>query len=476
MKRRAFLGATASAAGLGLLGQLAASNAASSSEKKENGAMKAGFARVGITPPVGTTMMGFGSRDMDHGCEGVHDDVYVRALYLRQGSEEALIMGFDLCFLGREEADRYKGAIGRAIDLLPRQILMNASHNHVGPAVGTWYSAGYEAPDRLYLNDLERATLTAACQARDSIREVTLTAGATRSKLPMNRRRRNEEDGRIENRPNPDGYAYVKLPVCLLSDTKGEPVCLLFSISAHPSMMSGFQISAEYPGVAMRRLDERLGTTASLFLQGVGGDAKPSVIGRAENSYWQLGTWELLEEAGKMVADEVAACLEGGLKPVDPDLKAASVEMEWSFEKAPPRSEFESIVAGTKPEEREKNVRFMWASKVLERLDRGDILPTSVPLTAHGIKLGEGLRIVGIEGEAVAGWGKYIEGSFGSGVTFPLGYCDGTGLYLPTSEMLPEGGYEVISYWEYGFPAPLAPGMEDCVADALTRLRESGIT
>ena len=53
------------------------------------------------------------------------------------------------------------GAIGRVMDLLPRQILMNTSHNHVGPSVGTWYSAGYEMPDRLYLNDLERATVRA---------------------------------------------------------------------------------------------------------------------------------------------------------------------------------------------------------------------------------------------------------------------------------------------------------------------------
>lgn len=27
-------------------------------------------------------MTGFGSRDREHGCEGVHDDIYVRALYL----------------------------------------------------------------------------------------------------------------------------------------------------------------------------------------------------------------------------------------------------------------------------------------------------------------------------------------------------------------------------------------------------------
>ena len=435
--------------------------------------MKAGFARAKITPPVGTTMMGFGTRDMDHGCEGTHDDIYTRALFLEQGEERALIMGFDLCFLGREEADRYKGAIGRRLDLLPRQILLNTSHNHVSPAVGTWYSAGYEPPDRLYLNDLERATVSAACRAFEARQDVTMWAGVTRSALPMNRRRRNE-NGQIENRPNPEGLVYDKLPICLLKDREGRPVCLLFSISTHPSMMSGWQISGEYPGVAMRLLDDHLGAACSLFLQGVGGDSKPSVIGEGVDR-WRPGTWELMEEAGGMVARETLAALEKGLAQIEPDLRTASTEMEWPLEPPPARAEFEDTVAGTPAEQQAKNVRYRWARRQLELLDRYGALPSSVPLTAHGVTLGNGLRVLGIEGEAVAGWGHLIDEFYGGGITFPLGYTDGTGLYLPTSKMLPEGGYEVVSYWEYQLPSRLAPGMEEVVLKALGELRERGV-
>ena len=469
MKRRDFFKASA-AAGLSALGVGAT---AASVEPKGSQTMKAGFARVKITPPVGTTMMGFGTRDMDHGCEGVHDDVYVRALFIEHGGEQALIMGYDLCFLGREETDRYKGAIGRVMDLLPRQILMNTSHNHVGPSVGTWYSAGYEMPDRLYLNDLERATVRAACEAREAMREVTLSAGVTRSALPMNRRRKNE-NGQIENRPNPDKRPYDRLPLCLFNDRSGEPVCLLFSISTHPSMMSGWQISAEYPGATMRILDDHLGKPASLFVQGVAGDSKPSVIGRGVDR-WRPGTWELMDEAGAMVARETLGAIQQGLAAVEPSLRTASTEMVWALEATPPRAEFEAVVADTKPEDRAKSVRYMWAAKLLERLDRGDTLPASMTLTAHGVQLGKGLRILGIEGEAVGDWGYFLEDLYTGGVTFPLGYTDGQGLYLPTTAMLPEGGYEVVSYWEYGLPARLAPGMEDAVRKAVADLREQGI-
>jgi len=143
----------------------------------QGGPLRAGFAVEKITPPLGTRMMGFGSRDYQQGCQGVHDDIHVRALFIEHGGERALILAYDLCFIGREEADRFKGALGRELDLLPRQILMNASHNHVSPAVGTWYWAGYLPAERHYVDQLERATLRAARRARADVREVTMSSG-----------------------------------------------------------------------------------------------------------------------------------------------------------------------------------------------------------------------------------------------------------------------------------------------------------
>ncbi|HVF09887.1 MAG TPA: hypothetical protein VNA16_03745, partial [Abditibacteriaceae bacterium] len=58
---------------------------------------------------------------------------------------------------------------------------------------------------------------------------------------------------------------------------------------------------------------------------------------------------------------------------------------------------------------------------------------------------------------------------------FPLGYTDGTQLYLVTSTQIDEGGYEVESYTEYGFPAPLAKGTEAILQQTLAQLREQGI-
>ena len=440
--------------------------------------MKAGFSKVKITPPIGTTMMGYGKRDMAHGCESIRDDIYVRAVFLEHSGEKALIMGFDLCFIGREETDRFKEAIGRKIDLSPKQILMNASHTHVSASVGMWYSAAYNDPDQSYLNDLEKATVAAACMAHDTADEATLWAGTVRSDLPMSRRKK-LDDGTIARwQPSPHGIVYDRLPICLFRDSLGKPVCLLFSVSAHPAIMTGFEISAEYPGAAMKIIDDYLGTGGSIFLQGVGGDAETSVMFDSDSEKWQeRNNPKVMDRAGEMLAEEVIDALDKGLVQIEPDIQTAAIEMVWPFDDPPPRVKFETIVANTKPENQNKNnIKYMWAVRQLNILDKGDKLPSSVTLTAQGIKIGDGLRILGLEGEPVSEWGYFIENFYGDGVTFPIGYSNGMGLYLPVSKMLPEGGYEVESYWEYGFPSPLAGNMEEIVSDALLKLRSCGIS
>ena len=132
------------------------------------------------------------------------------------------------------------------------------------------------------------------------------------------------------------------------------------------------------------------------------------------------------------------------------------VEMTWPLQAPQPREWYESI----RDNPDEAKIRRLWAGAVLDDMDDGKS-PESVPLRLQGIRLGDGVRIVAMEGEPVAEWGLRMIAAFADGVTFALGYANGQGMYLPISSMVEEGGYEVVSFWEYGFPAPLAAGMEE---------------
>ncbi len=431
--------------------------------------MKAGFSKADITPPLGTMMMGVGGRDTESGCTDIHDPIFARAAWFSHDDESALIVSFDLCFLGRDDSDRLKGVIGRELDLSPRQILLTATHSHVSPAVGQWHSAGFRRPDSLYLRALESATLDAARNARATAREATLWTGSGRSRLPMCRRL--WKHGVMENAPNPQGFVDDSLSVCLVKDEGGKPLALLFAVAAHPSIVRGFEISAEFPGVACDRLDNYLGSEASLFLQGAGGDSKPSTIA-AKNATWNWdANWPEMAETGNVLAHEVINLIETGLTRVEPKIETALIETFWPLQAAPARDELEEIANAPNDDP----TRIAWAQRQIECLDKYGNLPNAASVLFQGVQLGKGLRLIAIEGEPVSHYGRMMQEAFAGGTTFSLGYANGEAMYLVTSPMLDEGGMEPQSYWEYGMPAPLAFGMESVVEDALTRLLELGI-
>lgn len=412
-----------------------------------------------ITPPLGTPMFGFGGRDRDPlGCQTVNDDLMVRALYLEQASTRCLILGFDLLFFSRAEADRLKGMLSRVFDFTAREIVLNCSHTHAGPQVGDW---GGGEPDTLYMDWLQSAVAAAVEAAVKTAQAVDLKAGRGTTRLPVSRRYR-RPDGIAAWRPAPDGEVYRHVPFCRFDTPDGKPVGLLFSVACHPSTIGGLVISADYPGSACRRLDAALGTPAAVFVQGCGGDSKACVIadGGPDDdglAAWRQGTPEDVERAGQIVAEDVLAALDGG-RPVDllPDGMVCRLDALAHPLEAPPDREY--LVAMSK---HEHPARRAWAERQLAWLTAEIPLPRTAPILCQTVHLASGLRLVALEGEPVAGYGHLIDGMYPDDLVFPLGYSNGQGMYLPADRMYPEKGYEVVSAYEYGFPAPAAPGFEE---------------
>jgi len=422
-----------------------------------------GFALADITPPLGTHLFGFGGRDRGPGCQAIHDPLQVRAVWIAVKKEPVLILAYDVLFFDRAEADRIKGAVGRALDLTPRQILINCSHSHIGPVTGNWAFANYEPlKNRFYLDDLVSASVQAAVSARDSARPARLRFGKTRSSLPVSRRYLTAK-GRAEWRPAPSVPIYDSLPVIAFDDPiTNTPIALIFTVACHPSTTGGVTISADYPGVARDLIDHAIGRPASVFLQGVGGDTKPCVVadGPPDDTgltTWRHGSWDDIHRAGEIVATAVLKILPK-LKPLtDPLVQTQLTEVALTLTGLPTRLELEKIRSSTEPHD---DLRRLWATRQLELLATCGALSPIAPILIHSIRLSKSLRFVALEGEPVAAWGWAIDQAFRSaGVAIPLGYSNGQGLYLPVESNLAEGGYEVESVFEYGFSGQqLAPG------------------
>ena len=384
--------------------------------------MRAGFGRACITPPLGARLSGYGRRDCERGCEGVEDDLFVRVLVLEHEGVRLALASFDLLFFARPLADRLTAALAGVTGAAPAAVLLNTSHTHTGACVDTWSRNAEVPPDLPYWAQVEAAACRAAGEAVEALKPARLKAGAGTSSLPVSRRRPDGKGG-VEWRPYPEGAVCAHLPVLQLEAECGKLLGLVFSISCHPSTIQGWRVSADYPGVACRLLESQFGAPA-LFLQGAGGDAKPCVVTDGhddEGPAWRPGTFLDVAGAGRLVADEVAAVVQAGLTEAAPRFSAAMDEAVLPLD--PPR--------GPSPRIRVQRLR-----------------------------LAEQVRIVAVEGELTGEVGNQILAQLGQGVHFALGYSNGTGLYLPASRMIPEGGYEVESFAEYGFQAPLAVGWE----------------
>ena len=88
----------------------------------------AGAARVDITPSADCLMGGFAGRD--HGCEGIHDHLYVTALALSRYGKKLVIIGVDILALNNEQMDRIWMFADKRLNLRPDQLFINSSHTH----------------------------------------------------------------------------------------------------------------------------------------------------------------------------------------------------------------------------------------------------------------------------------------------------------------------------------------------------------
>src|SRR5689334_23058213 len=130
--------------------------------------VRAGFAIEDISPPLGTPLLGTGVATK-RPCTSVNDPTYARAVAIEDAGQRALIVGLDLCFLGRRQSDQIKAALQRELGLRAEQVLLNCSHTHAAAAASEYLDMS-RAPEPLakYMAQLVPEVVRVARSAGDS--------------------------------------------------------------------------------------------------------------------------------------------------------------------------------------------------------------------------------------------------------------------------------------------------------------------
>ena len=92
--------------------------------------LQAGVAVVDISPPRGYRMSGYFRERLN---TGTHDPLQAKALFLRQGDEQAALVFCDLIGIAREVSGRARALAAKKTGIPAANILIAATHSHTGP-------------------------------------------------------------------------------------------------------------------------------------------------------------------------------------------------------------------------------------------------------------------------------------------------------------------------------------------------------
>ena len=88
--------------------------------------MEIGFARINITPPIGTQP---GWEQFN----GIESEVFVRAMFVSDGKTEIMLISCGISGFSNEQAERLWKKIEAALDIPASNITICATHTHSGP-------------------------------------------------------------------------------------------------------------------------------------------------------------------------------------------------------------------------------------------------------------------------------------------------------------------------------------------------------
>ncbi|MFZ5832736.1 MAG: neutral/alkaline non-lysosomal ceramidase N-terminal domain-containing protein, partial [Planctomycetota bacterium] len=109
------------------------------------GTLKAGMAKVVITPPVGTRLSGYANRTQPS--IEVLDDLYAKALVLDNGTQRVALVVCDIIGFRGDMVNEMRGLIHEQTGIEPDHVMITCTHTHTGPNLS--------AADGVYIDSLK---------------------------------------------------------------------------------------------------------------------------------------------------------------------------------------------------------------------------------------------------------------------------------------------------------------------------------
>jgi neutral ceramidase len=269
--------------------------------------LTAGTAAVVITPPIGTPMDGYSARgDVS---QGVHDDLHARALVIDDGSAAFALVSCDLVGVDRRLVADVRERASEPTGIPPERILVAATHTHAGPA------GLRQEIDEALVEVTARHIAGAIVAAYRARRPAVLKVGTS------------HVDSVSQNRRDPHWPIDPALLVLLFDDPDPlrTPIAAVINFGCHATVLyqTNLLLSADYPGTAVRTVEQVFPGLGGVFLNGACANVNPA---------WIEQEFREAERVGKVVGT-AAARLIAELRPLGPGQRAHNIRWNEHPEK-----------------------------------------------------------------------------------------------------------------------------------------------
>lgn len=402
-----------------------------------------GLAKVDITPDYNIRLSGFASRQTES--IGIRERIFARAMAIRAnaGKAPAVLVAVESIGVPMYIREEVAARLRMKKQLPEERFTVCSTHTHTAPVIDKVLPTMFGAPlppdqhQRVerYTQELTDKIEQAALAALADMRPARLSYGIGKVGFAINRRTRG---GPVDH----------DLPMMSITDGNGNVRGVWLNYACHCVVLSDFKISGDWAGYASKELERLFPDSIALVSIGCGADSNPQSGVTGDKA-------GVAEQYGHDVATEVDRLLHSPLTPIREDIQCRIDKIRLPLQTTSTREQWAERA-------KEPSYPGYYAKVMLERLDAGEKLPTEIPLVVQTWKFGNTLATVFISGEVVVDYSLRLKKEFDPARLWVNAYTNDVQCYIPSERVLKEGGYEGGGAMVfYGWPAPLAPGLED---------------
>ncbi|MBQ3055472.1 MAG: hypothetical protein IJC88_05135 [Oscillospiraceae bacterium] len=435
--------------------------------------LQVGFARMDITPPLGSKISGYFEERL---ADGVLDPILATAVVFDDGTHRALVMSLDLIGIPQSFMAQLRLKIAGAAKTVPEAVYLACTHTHVGPCTVN-AKGDVENPDYVALLPSRLSDLAVLAVA--DLAPATLLCTRGRAEDVAFIRRFRMKDGSVQTNPgfqNPNIDHPLGTPdeesSLLIVKREGKREIGIVNFGVHPDVIGGCTLTADFPKFVRDTYETIVPNSLCMFLNGAQGD-----LNHIDTSL-KLGCdlthgYERAKYMGKKIALSVVSNYELA-RPIQGEAirfgqksifvrhnKGTPEELEWAKRISQIYHE-EGLDAATPEYEGMQKIE---VTAKAERIVRLSSLPDEKELLLSAIAVGD-MVFAGFPGEPFCAVGQSVKRNSDFALTLPTCCTNGYEGYYPTQNAFDEGGYEALT-------ARYVPGTAEQLIEASLSLIQS---